>query len=72
MSRPQTGEWWLADLGLAAKNRPVALVSRFDPDAPRSRCPFYKPDEDRIGREGTRVALGQTAAGRYLRRHLCP
>ena len=25
------------------------------------------PQEDRAGREGTRVALGQTAAGRYLR-----
>jgi len=26
-----------------------------------------KPDEDRLGEEGARVALGQTAAGRYLR-----
>ena len=26
-----------------------------------------KPGEDRPGREGSRVALGQTAAGRYLR-----
>lgn len=26
-----------------------------------------KPIEDRPGREGSRVALGQTAAGRYLR-----
>lgn len=25
------------------------------------------PLEDRVGREGSRVALGQTAAGRYLR-----
>lgn len=25
------------------------------------------PTEDRIGREGSRVAIGQTAAGRYLR-----
>jgi hypothetical protein len=25
------------------------------------------PGEDRIGREGSRVALGQTRAGRYLR-----
>jgi hypothetical protein len=26
-----------------------------------------KPGEDRAGREGSRVALGQTASGRYLR-----
>ena len=26
-----------------------------------------RPGEDRPGREGTRVALGQTRAGRYLR-----
>jgi mRNA interferase MazF len=33
---PQPGEIWLADLGLAAKTRPVIIVSRQDPDAPRS------------------------------------
>ena len=26
-----------------------------------------RPGEDRVGREGSRVALGQTRAGRYLR-----
>ena len=26
-----------------------------------------RPGEDRLGREGTRVAIGQTQAGRYLR-----
>ena len=26
-----------------------------------------EPDEDRPGREGTRIALGQTTSGRYLR-----
>lgn len=30
------GEVWLADLGLAAKTRPVVIVSRRDPDAPRA------------------------------------
>jgi hypothetical protein len=30
---PQPGEIWLADLGLAAKMRPVVIVSRQDPDA---------------------------------------
>src|SRR5437660_684127 len=33
---PQPGEVWLADLGLAAKTRPVVVVSRFDPDAPHA------------------------------------
>ncbi|PSB56102.1 type II toxin-antitoxin system PemK/MazF family toxin [Chamaesiphon polymorphus] len=32
---PQPGEVWLADLGLAAKTRPVIIVSRYDPDPPR-------------------------------------
>ena len=33
---PQPGEVWLADLGLAAKTRPVVIVSRFDPNPPRA------------------------------------
>jgi mRNA interferase MazF len=33
---PRPGEIWLADLGLAAKTRPVVIVSRFDPEAPRA------------------------------------
>lgn len=33
---PQPGEIWLADLGLAAKTRPVVIVSRHDPDSPRA------------------------------------
>jgi mRNA interferase MazF len=33
---PLPGEVWLADLGLAAKVRPVVIVSRYDPDAPRA------------------------------------
>jgi mRNA interferase MazF len=33
---PRRGEIWLADLGLAAKTRPVVIVSREDPDPPRS------------------------------------
>ena len=30
------GEIWLADLGLTAKARPVVVVSRYDPNAPRA------------------------------------
>ena len=33
---PHPGEVWLADLGLAAKTRPVVVLSRHDPDAPRA------------------------------------
>ena len=33
---PQPGEVWLADLGLAAKTRPVVIVSRYDADPPRA------------------------------------
>ena len=33
---PRAGEVWLADLGLAAKTRPVVIVSRDDPDPPRA------------------------------------
>ena len=33
---PRPGEVWLADLGLAAKTRPVLVVSRHDPDPPRA------------------------------------
>lgn len=29
------GEIWLANLGLAAKTRPVLIISRQDPEAPR-------------------------------------
>lgn len=34
--KPRAGEVWLADLGLTAKTRPVAIVSRDDPDPPRA------------------------------------
>ncbi len=30
------GEVWLADLGIAAKTRPVVILSRDDPQAPRA------------------------------------
>ena len=33
---PQPGEVWLADLGLAAKTRPVVIVSRSEPNRPRA------------------------------------
>ncbi len=39
---PRPGEVWLADLGLAAKTRPILIVSRHDPDAPRALA-IYVP-----------------------------
>ena len=33
---PQPGEVWLADLGLAAKTRPVVIISRYDQEPPRA------------------------------------
>jgi mRNA interferase MazF len=33
---PLPGEVWLADLGLAAKTRPIVIVSRQDPNPPRA------------------------------------
>jgi mRNA interferase MazF len=33
---PKPGEVWLVDLGLVAKQRPVVIVSRFDPNPPRA------------------------------------
>lgn len=33
---PKLGEVWLADLGLAAKLRPIVIVSRDDPNPPRA------------------------------------
>jgi hypothetical protein len=42
------------------------VQARFYVD-PATGWPHIKPDEDRPGREGSRVALGQTASGRYLR-----
>jgi len=34
--KPKHGEIWLADLGLAAKARPVIIISVDDPNPPRS------------------------------------
>jgi mRNA interferase MazF len=38
----QPGEVWLADLGLAAKTRPVVIVSRHDTEPPRALA-IYVP-----------------------------
>ena len=35
---PEPGEVYLVDLGMAAKTRPMLIVSRRDPAAPRALC----------------------------------
>jgi len=39
---PHPGEVWLTDLGLAAKTRPVVIVSRHEPNPPRALV-LYAP-----------------------------
>jgi mRNA interferase MazF len=39
---PRRGEVWSADLGLAAKVRPIIILSRDDPDPPR-KITVYVP-----------------------------
>jgi mRNA interferase MazF len=46
---PQPGEVWLADLGLAAKTRPVVIVSRQDLNPPALWCCMC-PSRRSIGR----------------------
>jgi len=42
-------------------------ISRHGVDSNEAREVLARPLEDRAGRDGSRVALGQTRAGRYLR-----
>jgi mRNA interferase MazF len=53
---PHPGEVWLADLGLAAKTRPVVVVSRNDPEAPRALI-LYVPLTTQNRQSAYEVAL---------------
>jgi len=53
---PRPGEVWLADLGFAAKTRPVVIVSRFDPDPPRALI-LYVPLTTRHRQSSYEVVL---------------
>jgi len=53
---PKPGEVWLADLGLAAKPRPVVIVSRHDPDPPRALV-IYVPLTTQNRQSAYEVAL---------------
>ena len=53
---PSPGEVWMADLGFAAKFRPVVIVSRQDPEPPRALI-IYVPltTQDRGSRYEVRL-----------------
>ena len=53
---PKQGEVWLADLGLAAKTRPV-ILSRNDPEAPRALV-IYIPLTTQDRRSRYEIELG--------------
>ena len=42
-------------------------IHRHEVTQPEAEDVLRRPLEDRIGRDGSRVAIGQTRAGRYLR-----
>ena len=54
------GEVWLADLGLAAKTRPVVILSRHDPEAPRALV-IYVPLTTQNRGSSYEVILGDQA-----------
>ncbi len=54
------GEIWLADLGLAAKTRPVVIVSHLDPAPPRALV-IYVPLTTQNRKSSYEVELPQLA-----------
>ena len=56
IDEPAPGEVWLADLGWAAKFRPIVIVSRHDPDPPRSLI-IYVPITTQYRRSAYEVVL---------------
>jgi mRNA interferase MazF len=55
---PQPGEVWLVDLGLAAKTRPVVIISRYDPEPPRALV-LYVPLTTQYRKSPYEVVLPQ-------------
>ena len=47
---PKTGDVFIVDLGFDGKVRPVVVVSREDPDAPRALS-VVRSEERRVGKE---------------------
>ncbi|MBE9136402.1 type II toxin-antitoxin system PemK/MazF family toxin [Nodosilinea sp. LEGE 07088] len=63
------GEVWLADLGLAAKTRPVVIVSRLDPNPPRVLA-IYVPLTTQYRGSAYEVALPKLSLWMAYRAHL--
>ena len=55
---PKQGEVWLADLGFAAKTRPVIIISRTDPEPPRALI-IYIPLTTKYRGSRYEVELGE-------------
>jgi mRNA interferase MazF len=53
---PHPGEVWLADLGVAAKTRPVVVVSRHDADPPRALI-IYVPLTTQVRQSSYEVSI---------------
>ncbi len=62
---PRPSEVWLAALGVAAKARPVVIVSRYDPDPPRALI-IYVPLTTQNRNSAYEVVLPKL---RFLDRH---
>ena len=62
------GEVWLADLGLAAKTRPVVILSRDDPQAPRALV-VYVPLTTQ--NRGSRYEIELARQSEVLERNVC-
>lgn len=60
MQKIRPGEVWLADLGIAAKLRPVVLISRPDVDPPRALV-IYVPLTTKSRGSKYEVDLGRVA-----------
>ena len=58
--RPKHGEVWIADLGLAAKTRPVVILSRTDHNPPRALA-IYVPITTQDRSSDYEVELGHLA-----------
>ncbi len=58
--KPESGEIWLADLGLAAKARPVIIISIDDPNPPRALS-IYIPVTSQNRGSRYEVSLGHLA-----------
>jgi mRNA interferase MazF len=56
---PRPGDVWTADLGFAAKFRPVVIVSRDDPDPPRALI-IYIPITTQDRQSAYEVTLPKT------------